>query len=541
MADQTCPHCEARLRNVQAGADGFVRCLNCGKRFRVAAVVAEPVPVAFAPEPTPDTAPPPSPAPATSATPTTGLNGAKAPLAQPVPPAAHDPHGPLLPLAPMTDREPPAASYGLVVALGYVLLVGAALGGISILVAVIATFMTRYGSRGEEATMLFLVGCAVLLGGPILLILTYQFARLDRAAGRILWRCGALSEPLPRPPGSSLPYILPLTVIGGLTIIAPAVIAGEEPDVLLVGLVSLPYGVVLALTGLCLGEVRRFLWRFDQMGQALARKARASSETLHVPAPGLNYSPLLLLGAMVLTTLCFLCAVSEMTPRRAEDRLFIVFAILGIMSGSISLFLLSWQTNRAVRSWEHALRLWRQLRGPRGSNLRSEFPALLLVIFPWLWAALMVVAFLVILAEDWRYNYPLGPQEITAFVAALFAVCAGVLAAGWSGETLRQLNRAARIAEAFEEGTRPVRPSTGTVRANFGLPENLLGTCVFMLFLILVAIFLIVLCSVWGSSKWGMILLVTSAPMYAGLWLAMFAAYTNRAAIALEAAGKDRA
>ncbi|MCY3021521.1 MAG: hypothetical protein NTW87_21110 [Planctomycetota bacterium] len=165
-ATATCPACGAVLRNVRVEPGARVRCLNCGKRF--------------APE-----------------------------------------HGQD---ARATDHGRDAHATGAPRGAGYWLLripaaivCAAGLVGTPLLmftfIGALAVF--RRGIRIEEfAGLLYMPLLA--WQGVVLVFLTASLARVDAGGVLAAWRAGIIKGSLPAMPGSSLPYIAPLAVTGGL-------------------------------------------------------------------------------------------------------------------------------------------------------------------------------------------------------------------------------------------------------------------------------------------------------------------------------------
>ena len=504
MADLNCPHCAARLRNVEAGPDGFARCLNCGKRFRHAANLP----------------------------PAGGLTAAEPPATAPLSPSAQDTAASADTAAvaaePVTGREPPAASYGLVVGLGYLVLIAAGLGGAALLVSMIAALAFtgsggRFGPPLSVFAALLVTACALPLAGFVFLMLTCQLAKLDRAALRVAWLAGAVREAPPLPPGSNLPYILPLTVCGGALIVVPAIAVGAETESVLTGFFALPYGAGLMLAGLSLGELRRFFWRLEWLGQALARAGQGASPAARVGPVAPSFAPLLMLLAIACSALCLLLVILQTTLRPGPELAFTVcFGLLGV-GGYVALHLLSRHAARAVGAWDHAFRLSAHVRERRPSAPSPDGFAVLLAGFACVWGSGLLLAFL---AEVRPIR---GPE----YLAALCAVLSGAATAAWLGALLTLLSRGAKTAEALAPRSAYSQLSLRPLRESLGLPDGWIGTCLFVLLGLILLILALTVLAIAGEHEWGLMLLICTAPMYLGAWLAMATAFAVRAVRAL--------
>lgn len=231
MADIECPSCGTQLRNAQPGPDGHLRCLNCGKRFAVAA------------------------------------SGAASSEANAASAAANLPPG----------RAPAAGHYGLLTIFGGLFLVA------TFVLMIPAFWIAARGlndltSRWDlDDFGVTLYGVSALVGLPLLGISVLSALKtipvLDGYAVRLAWRLGLRSESPGEAPGSNLPYLLPFSAAGGLFILLPAMLLLQSPSSskaydLLPFLLA---GPLLLFLGLAMGEVRRFLWRMEQTACVLLR------------------------------------------------------------------------------------------------------------------------------------------------------------------------------------------------------------------------------------------------------------------------------
>ncbi|MCZ7649122.1 MAG: hypothetical protein M5U26_28350 [Planctomycetota bacterium] len=223
QAEVTCPQCETVLRSVQAGADGQVRCVNCGKRFRLGGA-NEQVPGAE-PEPAPREIP----------------------------------------------REPASPAYTLVHVLGLLQLIAAGVGCALFLVFALPDILRFFSFRWHELWGLSYVP-AGLAAAWSLYYLAASFGRLDRDLVHWAWRRGALDAPLPRPPGSNLPLILPVAVLAGAGGVALAM-AGMEDGNFFAALCGLILAGLGLIAGMLFENVYFFLWRQALLAKSLERGA----------------------------------------------------------------------------------------------------------------------------------------------------------------------------------------------------------------------------------------------------------------------------
>jgi len=280
-----CPHCEAELRNARAEPGQALRCLNCGKRF---------VPVAgSAASQSEDSA--------TSRSPLRGTRDVRTP--------------------------------------GYWLLRIPA-----ILYCVIGSFITvmvlfNYFERRSNIRfrdLAFLSYVPLLsIGGFALLWLTKSLADLDNALSRLLERRSPGNADLPPLSGSSLPYILPLAVIGGIMPIA-AVGMNESFEEIIVYAV---WGAAIFLIAFTLEDVRQFLWRQSELCVRL----------LKLPASAGRMTPSTLSFAFVILGTALVILLSF--ERVSNEKPFFIFGLFCLIGGAISLGRLDSQFSRVAAAW----------------------------------------------------------------------------------------------------------------------------------------------------------------------------------------------
>jgi hypothetical protein len=320
---RSCPACKCE-KALETTGDGRVTCVACGKSFRLRSASVPPANAA-------------APGPATAAA------------------LPREPLGP----------EPPPADYTLLTGVAYACLAFAV--GMAVYQAV-SLFNMQLLPQLNPLSMKTsgLLGIASsILTGLLLLQMVKHVTRLDRQASWLAWRCGGLREPLGLPPGSNLPYLLPLCVAGGLLVIFGVASLSEEiylPSELTSWLI-LAAGIVLFLSGLALAEVRRFLWRMSMLGHALARRSRGDEVGLEPPRqkgarPAGHLASHLIRIAMLLLLVAFLSSAGPPLSTLSRDQvpaLGITGALfLAIVGSSYALFRLTHLFYEMLDGWVQA-------------------------------------------------------------------------------------------------------------------------------------------------------------------------------------------
>ncbi len=368
-----CPSCRQTIRNAAPSPENKIHCGGCGAIFAVppTARPAAPPPV-LGPADVPTVLKPHVPGVARPP-------GTAARVIAAAGPAEKPPLGP----------EPPPASYGLLIAVAWATLAFAlVLGGWQVYAAI---KIRNFGGL----SVLNVVKQALLLAQLLLLgvagvCMVNCIVRLDRRAAWIAWRSGALFKAVGEPLGSSLPFILPWAVAGGV-LLSTGMRATFAPDASLAmfgapfmagGLTVCAAGALLFLSGLGCGELRRFFWRMAQMGKTLPRRKRGGELSIGVPQT--SYGQLDIKGSsafiFVALGMLFICyatlfvsmyssmsALSEMQAARGPQAgqlpnpflSFIGYSLagfLGIVGGAFTMFLLSNLWNETLQGWHFALR-----------------------------------------------------------------------------------------------------------------------------------------------------------------------------------------
>lgn len=259
-----CPACARVLINPSTGADGQIRCTNCGQRFTPVGEVPKPAAVVPA---APGTLEADVPAPATASS---------APMVSAPTPEAAEMSGVPAGAVP-SGRPPQPASYGSAMLLGYLLFFGLTFAALLQLVFVVPQYFRHGGVNGEEF-FAFLAFLGVIAAEPLVGLMVVRaaraLARMDAAALELAWRLHALPRPPPAPEGSELPYILPCMAGGGVTVMF-GIIAVEQLGGGFGGLLlTMIWGLLLILAGLVFADIRRFCWRTTWLANTLAQTMR---------------------------------------------------------------------------------------------------------------------------------------------------------------------------------------------------------------------------------------------------------------------------
>ncbi len=201
-----CPSCRMTIKNAVPTPENKIRCGECGMVFTVPPSARRSAPseaAAVPPAPPPGLGVPPPPR-ATAQAPRT--------------PASADPAAVAADKAPL-GPEPAPASYGLLNGVAW-----ASLAYAVVIVCWQIYGLFKVGGLGSGMSFMdvihaILVMAQILLAAAAGIFLTGCITRLDRRAAWIAWRSAALPKPVGEPPESSLPFILPWSVAGGVMMI----------------------------------------------------------------------------------------------------------------------------------------------------------------------------------------------------------------------------------------------------------------------------------------------------------------------------------
>jgi len=352
LVTATCPLCRAVLRQARVEPGGRIRCTNCGKRFAAKQEHDG----------------------GAKASAAAALADTKQAVAQPTDAQAaehgRDAHATEQGRDARVAKAPPRSpGYWMLRVLALVL---CAIATVTVLLVAQEHLMSfRYRTpRLDDALFLAYLPLAPW-GGAFLVCLTRALAACDAGAVGRAWRCEVLREPLPRLPGSSLPYIGPLAVAGGVLPVMWYCAFPDEMDAALAGVLM---GAGLLYLGFSLEDLRQFIWR----QRALARACcQAVAEHAHGAQLGEAPRSGLLLGIAAVAAAVAVPALGLMPLSwrswGQEDCLcvFIGAAILGV---AYSLWLLGGDWDEAVAWWELAAKTAEEKAAQSGRDARGTAP-----------------------------------------------------------------------------------------------------------------------------------------------------------------------
>ena len=448
MTDCECPGCGTRLRNVEAGADGQVLCLNCGRRFRLGQAGVLPV-------------------------------------------TAH---------AEEARKPPQAASYGLFSLFGRAAGIAVLAGGVFGAGSVMARQEIGLG------LVVLAVGLACAgLGGFVCEVLGKTPERLELLLIQVTGKLGALPDSLAPAPASSLPFILPFMLLGGvLIVLASSLMSGltlafpsGEGDSLAACLLWVA-GLLLFLCGLAMGDAQRFFQRGALLGTAVGRKVGGAGK------PRSSAVHYLALAAMWLFAAAVPLSWTVFVPRYVVSEQLLFTVPLACLC--YTLYRVSRLAAEAVGVWEAATeRLapgWTR-ETPWQSHWGTDFA--------------VGVAYFCAFGIAWTPAFDEIPVAVTCFGLCLMGV--------WLGRMLLLARRAERAAERLALQLSPAIPggpgqdARAKVRASWA----------FTALSVSAAVFFLVLCATWWRSySWREPMLTALVVCYPMLWLAALSASLAR-------------
>ena len=404
-----CPACHTMLRRVSAEPGARIRCLNCGHKF-----IAVPV-------------------------------GGNAVFEESV---IRTPEGaPAIRAASL--REPPTAGYWLLRIPAIIFFAGASFLGALLAYLVINELLTRqiYNFYSQFFASIYIP--LLPLSGVILFLLTRSLSKIDGNGIRAAWRAGILTEPIPAPRASSLPYVLPLAVFGGvLPIIVARVSNGGVEETLISGL----YGALLFYMGFAIDDLRQFIWRQENLAKACLRAFNSEADLeIEAPVPsGLLPACVPLFAALAM--FCGILRMWEFYRFNNGNQSFVAV----LMTISIALIFFAGTIYLLGRSWGRASKLWE--RAALETRVEYEMAGKqwtlwkrTVVFLPVFWTGFGLLWFALILAGQ---N---GPRGIEIFTV-LFACASGACFALWLSYFLRQAQlwvHAQALCMPAKEGLQP--------------------------------------------------------------------------------------
>ena len=293
-----CPKCDAELRKVTIAIGGKVNCLQCGARF--------------------------------SPTVTTLENGA----------VAVDSGGAATEKA-LPNREPKSPGYWLLRIPG---ILGLIAGVVSTVVMAIALL---HESRNVSFILALQYSYAplALAGGWLAVACTRSLARIDTSLMHRAWKARLVSEPLPAPHGSSLPFIAPLGLVGGLM---PVVALMLDPDNSSGVFATALFGAVVFYFGFASEDVRQFCWRQEKLASKFSHYTWRGATAQRLVSTAFTAA----CGALGLVFAWFLLDAMGSRYGYRRDEIFRGALGLGICIA------VGWTTRVLLRMWENAVENW---------------------------------------------------------------------------------------------------------------------------------------------------------------------------------------
>ncbi|MCY3021522.1 MAG: hypothetical protein NTW87_21115 [Planctomycetota bacterium] len=187
--------------------------------------------------------------------------------------------------------------------------------------------------------------------GLFLVFLTRSLARNDEGAVALAWHSGMLKDALPKMPGSSLPYIAPVAVAGGLL---PAIMIRANPNDTEAIMSCGGIGGLLFYLGFALEDLRQFTWRQESLARACYLAGGGSEKRLSDAVT--PHCGMLLAGTATLVALGLVGITASSWYYRGwyRDDIIPVFCSVALVGASCSLYLLGRGWDRAVAWWELA-------------------------------------------------------------------------------------------------------------------------------------------------------------------------------------------
>ena len=334
-----CPGCNATLYKVSAAPGAKVRCLHCGARFL----------------------------------PAPREGGAAASLSAP------------------TGREPHSPGYFLLRIPAVVWIVAALVFTGVVGWNLLGELLRGFNTSGILMGFLYLP--LALLSGGLFFVWTRSLARIDAAMVRLAWKEGRVREPLPAPEGSSLPYIAPLAIAGGMIPVAMFALSGDTGA----SVAGAIMGAVAFYFGFAAEDLRQFAWRQRQLAAPLSQ-FRWRTPAIAI-AFACGFGCLFLLEAY---------AINESWSRSYRQSELPVYAISAALAAGLAV-----TSYFVVSGWELAAEYWTFGRSQDRAPLMQW-----LIRGPLFWLGFTVLWFLVMLLDR------TGPRETLPFFLMLLTFVA---------------------------------------------------------------------------------------------------------------------
>jgi len=371
LQDAVCPSCDAVLRSVSSEPGALMRCLNCGTRFRIPGR-AEKSAAAGTPPP--------------------------------------------------RTRQPQSPGYWLLRIPAILALTASIAFTASMLYFELPKAMARARFEDWVGWAYLPLACWV---GCFLFLITRSLARIDQHSVYRAWKRGIVQDALPPPPGSSLPFIAPLAIGGGLVpIVMISVNDGRFEESMIIGIIL---GAVAFFLGFAVEDCRQFLWRQKVLARACCEKAGVELHALDI-ARHARRGTLLLPAIPGLCGVGFIFASAVRLSNIYSDRSEVFLVLLGgglLIAAASALFLLT-------RMWNEAVVYWRLAAGEKLPTPAAAPTGLIHFLTSFsgsrVLRAVVFIAWLGLLTTNRDYNYGYQPEPTHfSFVATSVIFTAGLL------------------------------------------------------------------------------------------------------------------
>lgn len=259
------------------------------------------------------------------------------------------------------------------------------------------------------------------LAGLLAVFWTRSLARVDAGAARLLWKSGLLTEPLPGMRGSSLPYIGPLAITGGLLPLFRYIYIESTAEELIRGAIP---GVVLFLAGFMAEDLRQFIWRQRCIAEQLAKQKSLDDRW---PLTTIRWTAWACVFGFGCLTMCELLLAYKTGPDGYNRVNFILYVSLALVFGGLAV-----TGSKLSADWDVAATQWSRLAARLDQQPEPRMTGLILrlAFFPLAWG---VYSFCWMCHSIWSMR---RDAEVTA---ALWLIGFGAIGASiWVSCMLRQ-------------------------------------------------------------------------------------------------------
>jgi hypothetical protein len=191
------------------------------------------------------------------------------------------------------------------------------------------------------------------IAGLLAVIWTRTLADIDARVMHLFWKIGIISEPLPPPPGSSLPYIAPLALAGG---IIPIWIYRIEPGDASVLTAPAIIGAIVFYLGFAAEDLRQFAWRQTRQARKFYQPKRESAPFPYgaaAIAAGLAFFSIFLLWRYV-EILSFSASYNYPDNSYRYQLIQLALWIAPLAGLAVTSFFVLMSVERAVAAWREA-------------------------------------------------------------------------------------------------------------------------------------------------------------------------------------------